>query len=188
MNAHFSSRKTDWATPWELFSVLNISYGSFTLDVCATGENTKCARYFSPEENGFAQTWDGVCWMNPPYGRAIGSWLVKAVVEIQKGHADRVVCLLPARTDTAWWHNIVMPYGIVHFLRGRVRFDGAKHSAPFPSVIVVFDKQSTQDFFLRASRSNIAPHDGLQRKSHVRETVDCGVAGQGQKAPELSRL
>jgi site-specific DNA-methyltransferase (adenine-specific) len=146
MNALFSSVKTDWATPWELFRALDSSHGPFTLDVCATAENTKCARYFSPEENGFAQTWDGVCWMNPPYGRTIGPWLIKAVAEVRKGHADRVVCLLPARTDTIWWHKLVMPYGIVHFLKGRVRFEGAKHCAPFPSVIVIFDTHSTQHF------------------------------------------
>ena len=138
MNVHFSSKKMDWATPWELFRVWDISHGPFTLDVCATPKNAKCGVYYTPEMNSLTKRWSGVCWMNPPYGREIGRWIAKAVGEVQKGHADRVVCLLPARTDTAWWHELVMPYGFAHFLRGRVRFEGAEHAAPFPSAIVVF--------------------------------------------------
>lgn len=138
MNVHFSSKKMDWATPWELFRVWDISHGPFTLDVCATWENTKCRLFFPPVTNGLLQRWHGLCWMNPPYGREIGRWIAKAVGEIHQGHAARVVCLLPARTDTAWWHELVMPYGDIHFLRGRVRFEGAKHAAPFPSTIVIF--------------------------------------------------
>jgi site-specific DNA-methyltransferase (adenine-specific) len=81
--------------------------------------------------------------MNPPYGKQIVPWLQKAVAEVQQGHADRVVALLPARTDTIWWHTYVIPYGIVHFLKGRVRFEGATHHAPFPSAVVIYDAQST---------------------------------------------
>ena len=136
MNVHFSSKKMDWATPWPLFRVCEEAYGPFSLDVCATKENAKCQRFFSPEVNGLLQRWYGACWMNPPYGRTIGQWLEKAVAEAERG--ARVVCLLPARTDTAWWHEFVLPHGHVHFLRGRVRFEGAKHAAPFPSAIVVF--------------------------------------------------
>ena len=169
MNALFSSQRTDWATPWELFRQWDATHGPFTLDVCATAENAKCERYFSPDDNGLAQAWKGVCWMNPPYGKPIGSWLIKALVELCKRNADRVVCLLPARTDTVWWHNLVMPYGISHFIRGRVRFEGAQHYAPFPSVIVIFDQHSTQ----QVASAGLAPqhsaaHDGHQGKSHVR--------------------
>ena len=119
MNVHKKKKKMEWATPWELFHVWDISHGPFTLDVCATWENAKCRTFFSPATNGLIQCWHGVCWMNPPY-------------------AERIVCLLPARTDTAWWHAFVMPYGDIHFLRGRVRFEGAKHPAPFPSAVVIF--------------------------------------------------
>lgn len=136
MNVHFSSKKMDWATPWPLFHICEESYGPFSLDVCATASNAKCQRFFSPDVNGLLQRWYGVCWMNPPYGRTIGQWIEKAVAESQQG--ARVVCLLPARTDTVWWHDLVLPHGHVHFLRGRVRFEGAKHHAPFPSAIVVF--------------------------------------------------
>lgn len=140
MNVHFSSRKTDWETPRELFRVWDASHGPFTLDVCATARNAKCGRYFSPEINGLIQPWRGVCWMNPPYGRAIGLWIAKAMAEIEAARAKRIVCLVPARTDTAWWHDFILPHGAVHFLRGRVRFEGAEHPAPFPSAIVVFER------------------------------------------------
>ena len=139
MNVHFSSKKMDWATPWELFRVWDISHGPFTLDVCATAKNRKCVAYFSPEEDGLVQTWQGICWMNPPYGREIGRWLAKAVLETEYGNAKRVVCLVPARTDTAWWHALVLPHAEIHFLRGRVCFEGAKYAAPFPSAIVIFE-------------------------------------------------
>ena len=138
MNVHFSSKKHDWATPWPLFRELNARFGPCELDVCATARNAKCGNFFSPEEDGLRQVWHGVCWMNPPYGREIGRWIAKAVGEVQVGNAERVVCLVPARTDTAWWHELVIRYGEIHFLRGRVRFEGAEHAAPFPSAIVVF--------------------------------------------------
>ena len=143
MNVHFSSRKSDWATPWALFRQWDAAQGPFTLDVCAVAGNAKCERFFSPEENGLEQAWSGKCWVNPPYGRAIGQWIAKAVAELRSGRASRVVCLLPARTDTAWWHDFVIPHGTVHFLRGRVTFEGAPHPAPFPSAVVVFDQPST---------------------------------------------
>lgn len=107
---------------------------------------------------------------DPPYGRAISHWIAKAVVEVNTAGVRRVVCLLPARTDTAWWHTFVIPHGAVRFLRGRIRFEGAAHPAPFPSAIVVFNNPSLQ--FLRDTRPNLAPPDGLLRKSHVREIVD----------------
>ena len=136
MSVHFSSKKDDWSTPWDLFHVCEKAYGPFSLDVCATTKNTKCQRFFSPKANGLMQPWYGVCWMNPPYGRIIEKWLKKAVIESQRG--IRVVSLLPVQTDTTWWHEYVLPHGYVHFLLGRVRFQGAKRVAPFPSAIVVF--------------------------------------------------
>lgn len=141
MNAvHFSSKKQDWATPWELFRSWDITHGPFNLDVCATEENAKCDQYFSPQENGLSQPWGGVCWMNPPYGRDIKNWVAKAVSEVKAGRASRVVCLLPARTDTAWWHeNVIAAAAEIIFLRGRIKFEGAKHSAPFPSALVIFE-------------------------------------------------
>lgn len=127
-----------WETPQWLFNLLNEQY-HFDVDVCAVPENAKCSTYFTPEQNGLSQEWKGVCWMNPPYGRNIGKWVKKAYESAQAGAT--VVCLLPARTDTAWWHDYVMKGGQITFLRGRLKFGNAKNSAPFPSAIVVFKPQ-----------------------------------------------
>jgi len=133
----FSSKKEDWATPWDLFKEWDAKEGPFCLDVCATAQNAKCSRFYSPAENGLMLPWFGKCWLNPPYGRKITQWLEKALFEVQSKRADKVCCLIPARTDTKWWHDIVIPHGKTHFLRGRVRFEGAKYPAPFQSAIVI---------------------------------------------------
>ena len=118
----------------ELFRCLDAEF-HFTIDVCALPETAKCAHYFTPTDDGLTQPWDGVCWMNPPYGRAIAAWMRKAYEESQRGCT--VVCLVPARTDTEWWHQYAMR-GEIRYLRGRVRFGEATSGAPFPSSIVVF--------------------------------------------------
>ena len=145
MNVHFSSKTDMWATPQDTFDALAAEFGPFDLDVCATPENAKCPRYYTREDDGLAQPWTGRCWMNPPYGRTIGQWMKKAYEESQRGAL--VVCLVPARTDTAWWHDYAMK-GQIRFLRGRLKFGGAANSAPFPSAVVVFankeDRQVTQ--------------------------------------------
>lgn len=135
MNAGMYSSKTcEWETPQWLFDKLDGTY-HFDLDVCARPENAKCGRYYTPEQDGLAQNWEGVCWMNPPYGREIGKWVRKAYETAEQG--GTVVCLLPARTDTMWWHDYCMR-GDIRFLRGRLKFGNAQNSAPFPSAIVVF--------------------------------------------------
>jgi phage N-6-adenine-methyltransferase len=112
---------------------------AFDVDVCALPENAKVGRYFTPQENGLAQEWRGVCWMNPPYGRGIGAWVRKAYESAQDGAT--VVCLLPARTDTAWFHDYCQR-GEIRFLRGRLKFGGSKNSAPFPSMVVIFRRSA----------------------------------------------
>lgn len=139
MNIHFSSKTNDWATPQDLFDKLN-NHFNFTLDVCASSDNTKCSEYFTEEDDGLKQDWTatpGAAWMNPPYGREIGKWMHKAYETGQQGKT--VVCLVPARTCTAWWHDYAAK-GDVLFLRGRLKFGNAKNSAPFPSAIVVFGR------------------------------------------------
>lgn len=126
--------RTDWETPEKLFGPLHEEFG-FTLDVCATPENAKCATYFTPEMDGLAQEWGtNVCWMNPPYGRAIREWMAKALAACRGGAT--VVALVPSRTDSAWWHDVAMR-GEIRFLRGRVKFVGAPYFAPFPCAVVV---------------------------------------------------
>lgn len=137
---HFSSATDMWATPQDFFDALNAEFG-FTLDVCATADNAKCARFYTQTDDGLSQPWEGVCWMNPPYGRTIGRWMRKAYESSQQGAT--VVCLVPARTDTAWWHDYAVK-GEVRFIRGRLKFGGSKNSAPFPSAVVVFRPTTNQ--------------------------------------------
>ena len=129
-----TSNTDNWETPQWLFDKLDDMY-HFSLDVCASAENAKCANYLTVENDGLRSPWEGICWMNPPYGRAIGNWMKKAYESSLQGAT--VVCLVPARTDTAWWHDYAMK-GEIEFLRGRLKFGGSKNSAPFPSAIVVF--------------------------------------------------
>ena len=129
------SQWQQWETPPTLFAQLDAEFG-FTLDVCALPENAKCARFYSPRVDGLKQFWQGVCWMNPPYGRDIGKWISKAAEAARFGAT--VVCLIPARTDTAYWHDHIHGRAEVRFLRGRVMFVDGQNPAPFPSVIVIF--------------------------------------------------
>ena len=129
----FESKKQTWETPDELFIPLNDEF-SFTLDVCATSENNKCENYFSPEEDGLSRKWSGICWMNPPFGEQ-GKWVKKAYEASQNGCV--VICLLPARTNTNWWHDYCMK-GEIRFIRGRPKFKGAKYGLPQPLAIVIF--------------------------------------------------
>lgn len=130
------SHKTDlWETPQDFFDRLNEEF-HFDLDVCALPENAKCERYFTPEMDGLSQPWKGVCWCNPPYGREIGAWVQKASYEATVGQT--VVMLLPARTDTRWFHDWIYGKAEIFFIRGRLKFGGCKNSAPFPSMVVVF--------------------------------------------------
>ncbi|VXA55341.1 DNA N-6-adenine-methyltransferase (Dam) [Acinetobacter proteolyticus] len=130
-----ADNRTDvWATPQDFFDKLNEVF-NFDLDVCALPENAKCDRFFTPEDDGLKQIWQGVCWMNPPYGREISQWIDKAVQTAKEGHT--VVGLLPARTDVAWWQDNVMGREI-HYIRGRLKFGGCKHNAPFGCAVVVF--------------------------------------------------
>ena len=134
-SALFSSKSDNWPTPMEFFQKYDKLY-NFTLDVCASNDNHKCARYFTVAENGLEQDWGTeVCWMNPPYGRPIINWMKKAYEASLAGAT--VVCLVPSRTDTKWWHEYAMR-GDIKFVRGRLHFGSAKNCAPFPSTVVVF--------------------------------------------------
>jgi site-specific DNA-methyltransferase (adenine-specific) len=132
-----SSRSVEWATDPKVFAELDAQYGPFTLDPCATPENAKCAAYFTREQDGLAQVWPGRVFVNPPFGpRSTGAWVRKAW-EAAQTTAELVVCLVPARVDTAWWHDYVTK-GEHWFPRGRLHFGDLKNSAPFPCAVVVF--------------------------------------------------
>ena len=130
--AMFSSKTDLWETPQDFFDKLNEEF-HFQTDVCALPENAKCKHFYTPERDGLAQEWSGSCWCNPPYGRQIGKWVRKA----SESKATTVM-LIPARTDTAWFHDYIYGKAEVRFVRGRLRFSGAKENAPFPCMVVVF--------------------------------------------------
>lgn len=133
----FSSKTDNWATPPEVFKDLDNEF-KFTLDPCASKENHKCDKYFTKEENGLLQDWGGQSvYCNPPYGRTVGDWVEKAAKESRKENTT-VVMLLPARTDTKWFHKYIYGRATIRFIRGRLKFGGSKNSAPFPSMIVIF--------------------------------------------------
>ena len=132
----FSSKTDLWGTPQDLFDKLDAEF-HFDLDVCAMPENAKCEQYYTPEQDGLVQEWTGTCWCNPPYGRQIGKWVKKA-----SECGTTVVMLIPARTDTKWFHDYIYGKAEVRFLRGRLHFVSAGGAvmdrAPFPSMVVVF--------------------------------------------------
>jgi len=136
----FSSLRQDWATPRALFEMLHREF-HFVLDVCATAETATTPRWIHKSEDALIQDWEKLAigqavWMNPPYGRKIGDWTEKAYRTAR--HGSVVVCLLPSRTDTSWWHDYCMK-GEIRFLRGRLCFDDKRRGrCPFPSAIVVF--------------------------------------------------
>lgn len=129
-----SSRTDVWETPLEVFELLDSEF-HFEVDVCALPSNAKCARFYTPEEDGLKQEWKGINFCNPPYGRTIHHWLEKSYQSSLKGAT--VVCLVPCRTCTSWWHDYAMK-GEIRFIRGRLRFGSATSAAPFPSAIVIF--------------------------------------------------
>jgi phage N-6-adenine-methyltransferase len=123
-----------WETSADLFAVLDQEF-RFEFDVCALPENAKCARYYTPEQDGLKQPWQGRCWMNPPYGPTIADWIAKASQSAKNGAV--VVALLPVHTETGWWWDYCR-HAEIRFLRGRLRFSNATSTAPFASAIIVF--------------------------------------------------
>ena len=135
----FSSKTCEWETPQEIFDQLDMLY-NFDLDPASTHENAKCEKHFTKDDDGLAQDWGGHrVFCNPPYGRSIGDWVEKGFYESQKPNTT-VVMLLPARTDTRWFHDFCL-FGDVHFIRGRLKFGGSKDAAPFPSMVVTFKSE-----------------------------------------------
>lgn len=135
--ALFSSNTDQWATVQEFYDELNKEF-NFNLDPCADDHNHKCERYFTREQNGLLQDWEGSnVFCNPPYGREIGKWVQKSFKESKKPNT-LVVMLIPARTDTKWFHEYIYNKAEVRFLKGRLKFGDSKNSAPFPSMIVIF--------------------------------------------------
>lgn len=134
----FMSNSHEWATPINLFNELDREF-KFTLDPCSTHENHKCKKYYTKDENGLLKEWnDEIVFMNPPYGRNItGLWVKKAFEQYYK-YGITIVMLLPARTDTKWFHEYIYNKCEIRFIKGRLKFNDGKLSAPFPSMIAIY--------------------------------------------------
>ena len=134
-NSGMLSSKTDnWATPQDIYDDLNRKH-KFEVDVCANKQNAKCSKYYTEEQDGLKQKWEGTCWCNPPYGKPIGLWMEKAWKSSVMGAF--VVCLVPARTDPKWWNTWVLK-GEIEYLQGRLKFGDSKNSAPFASALITY--------------------------------------------------
>ena len=146
MNVHFRSEKMDWETPQKFFNELNDKY-NFTLDVASNGLNAKTENYFTKEDDGLKKEWNGRVFCNPPYGREIKHWVKKAHDESKKDHNELIVLLIPARTDTKYWHDYIFNKASkIIFLKGRLKFEvngKSTNPAPFPSAIIVFNGDNT---------------------------------------------
>lgn len=133
----FSSNTDLWSTPQDFFDKLNEEF-NFDLDPCALPENAKCKEYFTPEQDGLKQDWSGHrVFCNPPYGSAIKQWVKKCHDEAQNG--TLIVMLIPARTDTTYFHDYIYHKAELRFVRGRLKFGNAKQGAPFPSMVVIYN-------------------------------------------------
>lgn len=147
MNAALlSSKNICWCTPQDFFDKLNSEFG-FVLDPAATDKTAKCSLYYTPETDGLSQSWDcgGAVFCNPPYGREISKWVLKAYEE-QKKIKYPIVLLIPARTDTAYFHDYIYGRAEIRFIRGRLRFadengNAAAAPAPFPSMLVIYNSK-----------------------------------------------
>lgn len=132
----FSSDSIEWGTPQRLYNPLNNEF-HFTLDPCATPENAKCAKFYTRDDDGLKQSWAGeIVFVNPPYGKDIGLWIEKSYRESLCGAT--VVMLLPVRSDTKYFHDWILGKAEIRFIRGRLRFEGAPSSAPFPSMLAIY--------------------------------------------------
>lgn len=134
LQVHFSSQSNEWSTPQAFYDQLNKEF-NFTLDPCATDGNAKCPKYYTQSTGGLAQSWDNeTVFCNPPYGRELKHWVKKSSEAV----GGVVVMLIPARTDTTYFHNYIYNKSEIRFIRGRLKFGDSKNSAPFPSMLVIF--------------------------------------------------
>lgn len=146
-NSIFTSNKEDWETPRALFEELNKEF-NFDIDVAASNENAKLPKYYTKQENALNGVWEGNVFCNPPYGKQLVKWVKKAYDEYERDSNRTIVLLIPARTDTSYWHDYIFGKAEVRFLRGRLRFEVAGQAAidpaPFPSSIVIFMNKEEQ--------------------------------------------
>lgn len=135
---HFSSKDQTWETPKDFYDKLNKEF-NFTLDPCCSEKTAKCEKFYTEKDDGLTKNWGGeTVFMNPPYGREQKKWIEKAYKESLKENT-KVVCLIPSRTDTIIWHEIIFKYAKeIRYIKGRLKFGNSKNPAPFPSAIIIF--------------------------------------------------
>ncbi|MCW1909902.1 MULTISPECIES: phage N-6-adenine-methyltransferase [Lactiplantibacillus] len=147
--ALFTSNKEDWETPQDFYDRLNAKY-HFEWDLAASDDNAKCSCYFTRDDNSLEQDWEGLSgnlFLNPPYGRELKLWVKKAATTGLKDK-QKLVMLIPSRTDTSYWHDYIFNHAEIEFLRGRLKFevDGISgDSAPFPSAVVIYTGDGDDD-------------------------------------------
>lgn len=143
-NVLFSNKSDEWETPHDFFAALDSEF-HFSLDACATKQNRKCLRFFTQADDALNRPWSGNVWCNPPYSN-ISEWVKKACFETNMGGCDVVVLLIPARTDTRWFHEYLYnkPNVELRFIRGRLKFGDSKNGAPFPSMLAILKKNAMQ--------------------------------------------
>ena len=147
IQACLSSKTDNWATPKDFFNKLNEEF-HFTLDPCANEENHKCDLFYTKEQDGLTKDWGGhVVFCNPPYGKEIADWVRYSYEQSQKPNTT-VVMLIPARTDTRYFHDYIYGKAEIRFIKGRLKFGDATTAAPFPSMVVVYRKNNWLDDLL----------------------------------------
>lgn len=149
-NVHFSSGRQDWGTPPAFIKWYSARIGhGFHLDAAASAENTKAEHFYTIEDNSLDREWWGHVWLNPPYGREISLWLEKCAEQIKNPMVHSITALIPARTDTKWFHDLVMPHAyLIYLIKGRFNFTQHQKpgaNAPFPSMLVVYRKHNLPD-------------------------------------------
>lgn len=194
MNAALlSSDKLDWCTPLDFFNELDSEF-HFDLDAAATPKSAKCSSYFTASDDALKQDWGGhTVFLNPPYGRTLHKWVQKAHDESQK-EGTTVVVLIPARTDTAYFHDYILGKAEIRFLRGRLRFtdeDGnAKDAAPFPSLLAIFRGpgagRDENDAIVEALDGKEMTANELT--AHLQGTGVLKTADRNQVSPRLTKL
>lgn len=149
----FTSNTPEWATPQDFYDKLYQEF-NFELDPCADEKNHKCSEYFTKEDDGLSKSWDNKqVFCNPPYGKVLKDWVKKA----SECRGGQVVMLIPARTDTRYFHDYIYnkPNVEIRFIKGRLKFGGSKNSAPFPSMIVIFNTYDQDMHKLRGDQREV---------------------------------
>lgn len=168
VGAPLSSDRQDWATPQAFLDWLEEEHGwTPDLDAAAADETAKAPRWFTEEDNGLLQPWAGDVWLNPPFGNALPNWLDKCANEIERDEVNSIFCLIPARTDTKWFHEKVMPHAyIVYLIKGRFTFGHESSvkgaNAPFPNMLVLYRKVTRIQGYMQAGITTLEVPKGAR--------------------------